>query len=188
MKKIMFNDDFGLTAAVLNGIKTQTRRICSKKLWSWSERFELNTNKMTPKYFKVPYKIGEIVAIALPYKCFYDEYKEPLRSELIESAGFTNKMFVRPDLMPHQIEITDIKVEHIQDITDTCCLAEGIQKVNVRLEYDEPIDTIRYSFYGTQQLYDSPKLAYAALIDSICGKGTWENNTNVFAFTFKLIK
>ena len=27
MKKIMFNDTFGLTAAVLNGSKTMTRRI-----------------------------------------------------------------------------------------------------------------------------------------------------------------
>lgn len=32
MKKIMFNDRFGLTQAVLEGRKTMTRRIVSKKL------------------------------------------------------------------------------------------------------------------------------------------------------------
>ena len=32
MKKIMFNDKFGLTQAVLDGRKTMTRRIVSEKL------------------------------------------------------------------------------------------------------------------------------------------------------------
>lgn len=31
MKKIMFNDRYGLTQAVLEGRKTQTRRICFKR-------------------------------------------------------------------------------------------------------------------------------------------------------------
>ena len=30
MKKIMFNDRYGLTAAVLQGRKTMTRRICKE--------------------------------------------------------------------------------------------------------------------------------------------------------------
>ena len=32
MKKIMFNDKYGLTQAVLDGRKTQTRRIVSRKI------------------------------------------------------------------------------------------------------------------------------------------------------------
>lgn len=42
MKKIMFNDHFGLTQAVLEGRKTQTRRIAQR----------------------VKYKPGEVVAVA----------------------------------------------------------------------------------------------------------------------------
>lgn len=40
MKKIMFNDKYGLTQAVLEGRKTQTRRIISKEFFSlvWDER------------------------------------------------------------------------------------------------------------------------------------------------------
>ena len=38
MKKIMFNDKYGLTQAVLDRCKTMTRRIVSEKLWDkWTE-------------------------------------------------------------------------------------------------------------------------------------------------------
>ena len=96
MKKIMFNDLFGLTDAVLNVTKTVTRRICDKP----------------------PYKVGEVVAIAQRYEdiiCgarFY--YHEIV--ELQKHAGYKNKMFVEVDLMPHHIEILDVRVELLQDI------------------------------------------------------------------------
>ena len=38
MKKIMFNDRYGLTQAVIEGRKTVTRRIVSDKLWDrWTD-------------------------------------------------------------------------------------------------------------------------------------------------------
>lgn len=197
MKKIMFNDVYGLTAAVLNGIKTQTRRICSKKLWSWSERFELNKNKMTPKYFKVPYKIGEIVAVAQNYNEVYSYFRQHNENVCAVMngrfgqyhVGWKNKMFVEPLFMPHQIEITDIRVQRLQDISNEDCFAEGITtKIEGKFEvgngygWDTTIERLKRDTFFT------PRAAYAALIDKISGKGTWEKNPNVFAFTFKLIK
>lgn len=36
-------------------------------------------------------------------------------------------------------------------------------------------------------LCPSPKFAYAALIDKVSGKGTWESNPYVFVYDFELI-
>ena len=83
--------------------------------------------------------------------------------------------------MPHQIEITDIKVEKLQDISDEDCLKEGIVKLGF-LSYsykDRPIE---------KELFRSPQSAFSELIDKVSGKGTWMRNPYVFAYSFKLIK
>lgn len=45
---------------------------------------------------------------------------------MTESAGWTNKMFVRANLMKRHIRITDVKVERLRDISEEDCLKEGI--------------------------------------------------------------
>lgn len=52
MKKIMFNDKYLLTQAVLRGEKTQTRRIVK-------DGTPLGNFEETMKY--APYKVGEVV-------------------------------------------------------------------------------------------------------------------------------
>lgn len=65
MKKIMFNDKYGLTQAVLEGRKTQTRRTFLKR----GEEFLLHG--ITPGYFisvRSRYTLGETIAIAQKYE------------------------------------------------------------------------------------------------------------------------
>ena len=79
-------------------------------------------------------QVGDIVAIAQPYKDIIEcmaEYSDiiinadgSINREF--KAGWTNKMFVRGNLMPHHIRITDIKIERLQDISKEDCLKEGI--------------------------------------------------------------
>ena len=73
MKKIMFNDHYGLTRAVLQGLKTQTRRIYKLPKESYG-RLEIESNNIITFDFdgnelitKPKYKIGEIVAVAQSY-------------------------------------------------------------------------------------------------------------------------
>ena len=192
MKKIMFNDIFCLTQAVLDGTKTMTRRVLKEgtPLGNWEE---------TTRH--LPYKVGDIVAIAQPYKdiieslpmysdAILDEWGVP-RKEF--KAGWTNKMFVKADLMPHHIRITDVKVERLQDISKEDCLKEGI----IFLESLSIIGEDAYFFtvkHKVRQMYDnilkffsSPQRAYADLIDKISGKGTWESNPWVVAYSFELV-
>lgn len=196
MKKIMFNDKYGLTQAVLVGRKTQTRRIAYmpngfltfddedfqlKKLDNGQALLTLCNNS-----FKTArYKIGEEVAIAQKYADLaYDGEFFRLLGKVIFEKGCHNKMFVRADFMPHRIRITNIRVERLQDISEENCIAEGIWKAhNVGLE------GVTYWYHGlANSSFRTAKEAYAALIDKISGKGTWDSNPYVFVYDFELVK
>lgn len=196
MKKIMFNDKYGLTQAVLKGRKTQTRQIAYmpngfltfddedfqlKKLDNGQALLMLCNNS-----FKTArYKIGEEVAIAQRYADLaYDGEFFRLLGKVIFKKGCHNKMFVRADFMPHRIRITNIRVERLQDISEDDCLKEGIWRDdNVGLE------GTTYWYHGlVNSSFRTAKEAYASLIDKISGKGTWESNPWVFAYDFELIK
>lgn len=92
-------------------------------------------------------------------------------------------MFVRADLMPHHIRITDISVERLQDISGGDCLKEGIWcDDNVGLEGPT------YWYHGlANSSFRTPQEAYASLIDRISGKGTWVSNPYVYVYDFELI-
>lgn len=186
MKKIMFNDRFGLTKAVLEGRKTQTRRVMGVQGSSILKReMEMMTSENYPKdkisrfitllvRIASPYKEGDIVAIAQSYKdcCIFND-KEHMKL----SSGWSNKMFVRADLMPHHIKIERIRVERLQEISDEDCKREGIVEAYRGCYWLD-------GFYHTGTL---PQIVYRELIDKISGKETWSKNPFVFVYDFKLI-
>lgn len=210
----MFNDRYGLTEAVLSGRKTQTRRIitCPKEFkGEWVAGFYVYKRQSDSAIIQWPcmydadertfdggeilpkYKIGEVVAIAQSYKDVGFDLEAPLMEangvggyvKTKFSPGWTNKMFVRADLMPHRIRITNVRVERLQDISDEDCLKEGIDKWTAQgkryygfFDYEKDV----FSHHPT------PRDAYAHLIDRISGKGTWESNPYVFVYDFELVK
>ncbi|UWH94717.1 MAG: ASCH domain protein [Bacteriophage sp.] len=116
----------------------------------------------------------------------YLEYLDSILPELKLHPGWTNKMFVKADLMPRHIEFTDRKVERLQDISDEDCLKEGIYEDSGD---DEFPPSIFYEFEGNKDNgFDTPREAFAALIDKVSGKGTWESNPYVWAYEFELMK
>lgn len=193
MRKIMFNDRFMLTQAVLEGIKTQTRRIIpltyqEEEYLDYAFDFDLRESDIIDYYAR--YKIGEIVAVA---QCYNDvsDYPNKVKDLNIDFTGeqgkaFTNKMFVKSEFMPHQIKITNVRVQRLKDITDDECLLEGIEKE------ERTDDKYNYIFFDAKrELYireRTPRDAYARLIDALSGKGTWASNPYVFVYDFKLIK
>lgn len=192
MKKIMFNDKFLLTQAVLECRKTQTRRIIPKDFFSltWDKRDDtlVYENSMgdfidvrNSKYALC--KAGEIVAVAQSYKYLgFSDGEYTIHKEL--GAGWNNKMFVCAELMPHQIRITDVRVEQLQNISDEDCLKEGIEEFSTR----STASGKAYIFNGVNESYKTPREAYASLIDKVSGKGTWESNPYVFVYDFELVK
>ena len=102
------------------------------------------------------------------------------------NAGWDNKMFVRGDLMPHQIRITDVRVERLQDISDEDCLKEGIMKGRCGSEGTHFMDA--YYIPNDIQPYCTPQEAFAHLINKVIRKDTWESNPYVFVYDFELVK
>ena len=201
MKKIMFNDRFGLTQAVLEGRKTMTRRVIKDKDGLYADircmrfshlddkgnailRSSIGFAKLQPAY-----KVGEVVAVAQSYK---DAGYYPMGTK--DEPGWNNKMFVRADLMPHQIRITDIRVERIQDISDEDCIKEGVEKgyigyyINGLKTKDWEKESHVEKNGKTYKLFPTPREAFAALINKISGKGTWESNPWEFVYEFELVK
>ena len=209
MKKIMFNDKYCLTQAVLSGEKTMTRRAVTMSLLdeydAWYEDFiykpigeedYLSTDEYVLK--RTTHKVGDIVAIAQPYKDIIEcmaEYSDIIINvdgsiNREYKAGWTNKMFVRADLLPHHIRITDVKVEYLQDISDDEILREGItsQRFFNKVEYVfATMGKMNNTPVHWLKTFPTPREAFAALIDKISGKGTWDFNPWVVAYSFELV-
>ena len=184
MKKIMFNDKFGLTQEVLEGRKTITRRSIPKKLLESIELYAHGNEEELRHRLRAnsSYQVGEVVAIAQNYRDVYLNSGSIYKIGLFgRTAGWRNKMFVRANDMPHHIKITNIRVEHLQDISDEDCLREGIFKFNTNYEfYERSQKTYTY-------ILKSPREAFAVLIDKVSGRGTWESNPLVWVYEFELV-
>lgn len=233
MKKIMFSDEFGLTEAVLNGEKTMTRRVIKgdyvkvvhlKYEGSFIGKTANGDSVILPQ---PAYKVGEEVAIAQAYGSFLEVYPEPqkkfdgYRNNMHwddhlcmfaqNSAGYKNKMFVRADLMPHRIKITNIRLERLQDISDKDCCKEGIVRFNWKQWLKREAGDFGPQKYIERELWsvplfresicddwgdsspeefaaDSAKTAFAVLIFKMMSQKLWYRNPWVYAYEFELVK
>lgn len=118
MKKIMFNDQLGLTQSVLEGCKTQTRRIVpsipcyavkgnGKLKYLFAEDLQMRVNTLmlfinnewheAPKQSQPKYNIGEIVAVAQSYNEIWNTQEEDFRIKIgmqDEYSGFIYTKFI----------------------------------------------------------------------------------------------
>lgn len=200
MKKMMFNDRYGLTQAVIHGRKTVTRRIIDpqgkyEELRWWQPCIEFEecmygyTENEGWEVIEPRYNVGEIVAVAQRYDSFLHPnngvIEHDYQTTALASKGWDNKMFVKADLMPHQIQIRDIRIERLQDISDDY-FKEGITFLvsadDGRIQWGYADEHLRY------YMFDSPREAFASLIDKVSGKGTWDRNPFVWRIEFQLVK
>lgn len=176
MKGIMFNTKYGLEQAVLRGDKTRTWRADTK-----------------PRY-----EVGEIVAIK---QCYHDvtfnrkhsamlgliDEDEYVLAEILCSKGYDNKMFVKNELMPHQIRITAVYPCRLQDLSERQALNEGIEKV-VKNIFGGDLVSPFYTFLNAKMFCTTAVSSFAYLIDKLNGKGYWDSNPDGYAYDFKLVK
>lgn len=204
MNKIMFNDSFGLTKAVIAETKTMTRRIAydfrkhtshmvfrSELLPSGNITYMDGKQQVIDELPKPHYKVGEVVAVVQSYKDLLgEEYLPPsIENEIIalveaDSKGISNKMFVRADLMAHYIKMINYRVERLQDISDEDCMKEGV------IHYDDVFGegymlAETYNNNYRRHCFTTPRKAFAYLIDKLSGKGTWDSNPYVHVYEFQ---
>lgn len=210
MKKMMFNDRYAQTEAVIKELKIQTRRLMKNQSGNLAGQIKYTKKGSSLVYVLAdfdngitedcPYAIGEIVAVAQSYFSTWNQsdwdnrirYKKFTSSYgVVTHGGWANKQFVFAEDMPYQIRILDVRAERLQDITEEDCLREGIYKDECKTYFNG------YAFELTRcvgncilasQWYKSPKNAFADLIDKISGKGTWQANPYVWRIEFELVE
>lgn len=210
MKKIMFNDHYGLTQAVLEGRKTMTRRILnlSEEDEAWLDHtfdWDLCESDILESYAQ--YQVGEVVAVAQSYLEAYEELLadedwdnhrdkwDVFRHFLFNGEdhtvlkGWKNKMFVKSEVMPNRIRFTGRKIERLQSITEEDCLKEGVKKdTNLGWYYIPNLYIHRKTNTGDPSLFENPKAAYLKLCQKLRMVLDYSANPWVIAYTFELVK
>lgn len=148
------------------------------------------------------YKVGEKVYLKEPHILYQEDYQESRLSQsgiqyaykfgsnlsIEEITGksdskWNNKLFMPESAARYFIEITAVRAERLQDITEADCIKEGIDRIDFPAIHFGIEEGEYFNWLG-----NTPQEAYASLIDKINGKGTWEENPFVWVYDFKLVK
>lgn len=146
-------------------------------------------------YLKEPYCIGVNGCDTLPSLIYYKYNEKDMsfltRTGLINDIKWKNKLFMPAYAARHFIKVTAVRAERLHDISDEDCIKEGIEicKYDTRHFVNDIWGKSKLdgTWENTRTLYDTPKQAYKALINSIDGKDTWDNNPWVWVYDYKLI-
>lgn len=184
MEGIKFYSKLGILEKVLSGEKTMFRLVA-----------KTNSKKLYP----YKYMTGQRIAVLQAYKdididanapVFEKNDGELLQVRAQDSKGWNNVNAADPQLMPHVIEITSVRQENVQNITDEDCFKEGIIPMDCNnlttLDGNMPFEG--YSLDGKTWLGNSPQDVYSSLADKLIKKGVWEENKMVDVYEFKLVK
>lgn len=205
MQKAFFNDRYQQTDAVIEGRKTMARQIMA------GIDFPVNMvmGRVLPDkdgkiyavangeniIVKLRYKVGEVVAVAQSYEQIGANPQHYISRPDIDGyqiismcPGWRNKMFVRAELMPHQIRITGIRCERLRDISDEDCMKEGVVDVTYFKIGERPYELFALPGHEYEETFNTPRQAFAALIDKVSGRGTWDRNPWVVVYEFELVK
>ena len=197
MKGIMFTE--AMFHATVEGRKTMTRRIINPQPICLDGRCNGKDigNPVGEKGLIPPrYKLGETVYLKEPYYItnylggiMDSEWKKSIKYKYgTKYENYTwewsKKRTIPAKYARYFIEITGVRCERLQNISDEDCVREGlIQRTTTNIE------SMCFPFtFDNKNYYAIRQEAYAALIDSINGKGTWDSNPWVWVYDYKLIK
>ena len=193
-----------MVLAILDGRKTQTRRIMKVQPDSRGTRCtNVHFEDWHGKQLKCPYGwVGDILWVRETWVMhnrskyrFYLTYQSgdlwiKYKADGVENYETGEKILWKPSIfMPKHVcriklEITDIRVEKLCDITEKDAMAEGIKEVILsRVKYVNGDKT--WTDYSSDYWFTNPIESYRTLWESINGKGSWEKNPWVWCISFK---
>jgi hypothetical protein len=187
-----------MVRALLDGTKTQTRR-------AWREQPPVGVKVgYVPGQTKSPYGavtdrlwVREAFAkidgqtqpwIETDYRATYT-HGDRLGDTLGIKKRWTPSIFMPRNASRINLEITEVRVERLQDISAADALSEGI-KINIDAKTKQPLMRMTGKFPPAQYIEGNGLVIaeYASLWESINGPGSWVANPWVWAVSFKVIK
>lgn len=196
-KPILFSIE--MVKALLDGRKTQTRRIVKFKYQNLEFLgFIIGDSKRNGyayfrnilseyEFVKPKYTIGDILWVRETY-CLSKTigsgfmYKEKVLKESSLIPKWKPSIFMPKAACRIFLEVTAVKIERVQDISEADAIAEGIKA----LGFSHPH---RYKDYLNQgKFWYSPWQSFRSLWKSINGKDSWEENPFVWVYEFKKVE
>jgi hypothetical protein len=190
-----------MVQALLAGKKTQTRRVvkpqpthCPERRMTFDQPNGIGTAEIPADYWRMgkgklarvdcPFgNVGDGLWVRETWCVGYPGTRDPIlyRASYEGGAEHTWKPSIHMLRMDSRIllEITDIRVERVQDISEKECLAEGTAALTYR------------SASAGIEVHFTPKQNFGSLWDSIYGNRqgcSWQANPWVWAITFKMVE
>jgi hypothetical protein len=197
-RPILFKTD--MVKAILEGRKTQTRRVLKPQPTNKLQKGAMDPHwydqdfvciAHTGKYIKCPYgDLGDLLwvreswCLSQPYdpETYYFQYKADRRNSYepaSEKYDYATPYIWKPSIhMPKEacrlwLNITNIRVERLQNITAEDAIAEGIGSWTDDRLKSNPVRYQVYTNEDPEALYTSdPRDSFESLWDSINGKGS----------------
>lgn len=184
-RPILFSTE--MVKAILEGRKTQTRRVVKKQPHGAGEWVRQLASWLFPNvnpYIKLKCPYGQpgdrlwvretFLVERSQHKDFY-EYKADYSNTFAGDVCWKPSIFMPREACRILLEVTDVRVERLQDISEEDAIAEGISLPN----------------YAEQAIKDiffpEPSAIYSELWESINGKGSWDKNPWVWVIEFKKV-
>lgn len=184
-----------MVRALLNGTKTQTRRVV--------KRFEVRAGLPEPEMQSLlrccPYGapgdrlwVRETFAkidgqtqpwIETDYRATYT-HGDRLGDSLGIKKRWTPAIHMPRAASRITLEVTGVRVEQLQDISEADAIAEGVH-ADPRCRQDD--DTAAFHRIGPVRGGSFPIARYGALWESINGPGSWKSNPWVWVLEFRRI-
>lgn len=198
MKPILFNTE--MVQAILDGRKTQTRRVIKPKYRDDEYGYQILTNKATgeqwiekhdehemsfdsPRYIKPKYNVGDILYVRETWSKVTKGFGFNAYEEYVYKASNTDICDIKWKPLIHMpkeaartfLKVTDVRVERLQEISAKDCIKESVQCD--ALEVGE--EFVRGIYHG---IWDS------TVKKSDINKYGWDANPWVWVYEFERIK
>ena len=201
-KPILFSTE--MVQAIFEGRKKKTRRLhgldkINKNPNDWTfhnfstdekrtfAHFRKQENNKTKSIFGIsPYQIGDILWVRESFA------KPPIYAfgvKYIYKAGFNESICGwKPSIhMPKEaarifLEVTNVRVERLRDISEDDAIAEGIERVSIA-----PF-VHRFKNYLCNNKFIGPKESFKTLWMKINGEDSWNANPWVWVYEFKVVE
>lgn len=210
-KPILFSTEMVL--AILEGRKTQTRRLhgldeIKKNPNDWTFNNFSTDDKRTFAHFRKkednkiksifgtsPYQIGDILWVRETWQTTYNE-GENKWDTIYKADGFfwiddDGPMKWKPSIyMPKKrarifLEVTNVRVERLQDISEEDAIAEGVESFNHG--YGGSPVGVWYKDYIYGKFNLKPNFSFKSLWKKINGEDSWKSNPWVWVYEFKQV-
>ena len=90
------------------------------------------------------------------------------------------------------LEVTGVRVERLQDISEEDAIAEGLHRIEIGSGYPDTFSAAAATWAQVIEqevdAYDDPRQAYRDLWEQINGAGSWDANPWVWAVEFRRIE